>query len=76
MGIYGVLFVALIAFSVFLVVSIFFGVERGAKSAHAVSSAVGTIIILAAVFIYFGMWFFGLGCALFDWCPLRNHLAN
>jgi hypothetical protein len=75
-----VLFVALIAFSVFLVVSIFFGVERGFKSAHAVSSAVGTaigtIIILAAVFIYFGMWFFGLGCALFDWCPLRNHFAN
>jgi hypothetical protein len=70
MGIYGVLFAVLVAATVFLVVAIFFGVERGTKAASATLTAIGTIPILAGIVVYFGIWFFGLGCLLFNWCPL------
>ena len=70
MGIYGLLLAGLVAATVFLVVAIFFGIERGEKAASTAMTAIGTIPIIVGIVVYFGIWFFGLGCWLFNWCPL------
>jgi hypothetical protein len=70
MGIYGALLAALIAGTVFLVATLFSGIERGEKAADAVLSAIGTIPIILGVVAHFGIWCSGLGCLLFNWCPL------
>ena len=70
MGIYGVLFALLIGATVLLLVALFFGIERGMKTAGAILYAIGAIPLVVAILAYFGIWFFGLACFLFDWCPL------
>jgi hypothetical protein len=70
MGIYGILFAFLVAAIVFLVVSIVLGIERGANVAYAVLEGFGWLPIIVAGLTLNAIWFFGIGCAVFNWCPL------
>jgi hypothetical protein len=72
MGIYGILFAFLVAAIVFLAVSVFVGFERGAKIAGAVLEGFGWLPIIVAGITLNAIWFFGIGCAVFKWCPLVN----
>jgi hypothetical protein len=72
MGIYGILFAFLVATIVLLLASIFLGFERGAKIAGAVLEGFGWLPIVLAGITLNAIWFFGIGCLIFNWCPLAK----
>jgi hypothetical protein len=45
-------------------------------TAMPVATAIGWITVYLGVLVFFGILFFGLGCLLFDWCPLTHYLTG
>jgi hypothetical protein len=70
MGTYGVLLAVLIAPIVFSVALFFVGFESSAKIADAVLQRFGWFPIIVAGLALNAIWFLGIGCTVFNWCPL------
>jgi hypothetical protein len=70
MGTYRVLFAVLIAPILFSAALFFVGFESGAKIADAALQRFGWLPIIVAGLALNGIWFLGIGCTVFNWCPL------